>query len=351
MNICEYIVNKYNSEHKTSLSLKEVSRFQLPRIEAENDVISISRCTPVQLILYSYGNPYLFHLYRLLYALLEHRYYDVCIELYPIFIKEFNVTKHSIDHCLSQNPEWIITHLSFITLHELAHYNMSYDMTYKQEQLAICKKQLKSKSFLRGNNYFVKLFYRINLHKITKQDEWLEEFAADRIAFNELLSIIFQKDYNTTRNAIICASCIGSAYFLEYAARIERLYLNPTNSNNFKRIYNNIQREFRHSIYGRTRILLLDNYIRNFWEVYPINDKQNLYRSLLLPVVENFNEKINVQLHTFVTPYHKVLRAGGNVDFSIEKKIDIEQKMYKFNNSLLETLNKSISKKGLIYSV
>lgn len=350
MNIYKYIVDKYNHDYDTSLTICEDVQFRLPRIDCDNNIITVNRSTVLQLVLYYYSTPDMCHLYRLIYGLYEYGYYDECQELLEVFENSFDSSRDELEHYVLTDPQWITTQMLFIILHELAHYSMHRDNEFLKLQLDLCKTKLKTQDFLIGNQ-LIKLLYKPYIRKYISDEMILEEFGADLFAFNYLSSAIFDVGCHESLNAILCATSMGSVFFLEYISRIERLYFNPPSSNNFKRMYNNYKREWEYSVQNRIRVLLMDKTIREFWKTYPVGDSYCLYNSLLAPIVERCNQSINVDLHRFVTPYYRLLRVGGKVNFDFETKNKIDERIKRFDTHMLSLLNKALKEHNCEYCV
>ena len=346
MNFFESIVFEYNKEFGCSLKITEntISEFYLPHINNIKKVVYIDNKTTILQLLYFYGSPKLFHIYRLIYGLYSYRYYDECNELLPKLEQIFKSNKKRIENLKEQELYGIISQLKYIVLHELAHFTFYNNLEYKQRLVNYCKQQLQRPELLVCISDDMKPLYHLSLDSILADEILLEEFAADLSAFHNMIISLEFMNFESSKNVIICASSISSIYFIEYVSRIERLYFNAPNYNNeIERFNDKIQNEIKGSFDARLRILMVDLLIRDLWEKHPITKKeQKLYTSLVAPVVGTLNENINLDLLNFISPYYEIFKGGGSIDVNHDKKKQVEYRMGLFNVNVINLLNSSL---------
>ena len=190
--------------------------------------------------------------------------------------------------------------------------------------------------------------YDIEKRRIAQNDTILEEYTADALAYSQLASFINQKtnDYGV---AVICAICMTSIYFLEYASRIERLYSVLHIEYKNIRMIKNMRREWSGSVEQRMRVLLMDQKVLELLHEHPISDKAyELYNVLVETIVATFNENTNTQLCLSLEPYYQAL-INGEISLNDKNKDKLVKYISKFNQNIIELLNTALQEKGSMF--
>ena len=190
--------------------------------------------------------------------------------------------------------------------------------------------------------------YDIEKRRIAQDNVILEEYAADALAYSQLASFINQKtnDYGV---AVICAICMTSVYFLEYASRIERLYSVLHIEYKNIRMIKNMRREWSGSVEQRMRVLLMDQKVLELLHEHPISDKAyELYNVLVETIVATFNENINTQLCLSLEPYYQAL-INGEISLNDKNKDKLEKDISTFNQNIIELLNTALQEKSSVF--
>lgn len=347
IDIYEYVTDEYNKEFGTSIALESsLQLFVLPNISSDGSRLTIDRKLTIYIVLYVFGTPSLFQKYRLIYALLESHLYNEVNSLLLSFKLEYEKYKAQIEDLINKNPEWIVHLINFILKHELSHLYFLDDIDFKEKMIFAIKQRLQDFHFL-DKEMPISNIYDIEKCNIVNNNAILEEYAADTLAFSQLASIVNQE---TTHNelAIICAICMTSVIFLEYASRIERLYTVSHIEDKKKRILNNIHRELSNSIRQELRVLLMDQNINNLLNEHSISDKAYaLFNILVGTVYEKFNENLNEQLHLSLEPYYQAL-VNSEISLDNKNKHRMEKDISIFNQEIIELLNVALQKKNSV---
>lgn len=307
IDIYEYAKDKYNKEFGTSISLDDSQRlFTLPYISPNEEILTIDKKLTIYAILYAFGTPRLFQQYRLFYALLESHLYKEANSVLDSFNHEYEQHKSQVEDLINRNPEWIVHLVNFVLNHELSHMYLHDNQEFKEEIISFCMQMVQG---YHPENIDVSMqnMYDIEKQRIVQNNDILEEYAADILAYSQLASFINQKT-NDCEVAVICAICMASVYFLEYSSRIERLYSVLHIEDKRKRMIKNMRREWFGSVRQRMRVLLMDQKVLELLHEHPISDKAyELYNVLVETIVATFNENINTQLCLSLEPYYQAL--------------------------------------------
>lgn len=329
-NIIKLLIDKYNQEFKETLSLQSMQeKFSLPSIKTKSKEIYADNRTAVYIILYFFGSPELFNLYRLMYALYECQQYDKGLEVYEKFLEKYSQQKDSIVNLINIDPEWVISQFMFIMYHELAHYTFASNEVYKELYYINCERNYKKEACI------------IRIFNKRLSEELKEEISADAFAFNQFESFIEMCKSDSMSIAVTCASAMGCVYFLEYANRVNEL-LNPNVNGDF---FNRTKDFTKNVLNAQLRIKMIDILIRGVFEQYSLSkDAKKLYKELVLPRVKQYNEGVNTDLYKYIQPYHRILLEGGSLDSDQILGNRLREKLDSIENELIEILNTALRK-------
>ena len=127
------MIDKYNVEFEATLSMKSLkNKFYMPHINTDDGYVYADEKTAVYIMLYFFGTPELFNLYRLVYALFEYQQFEKGLEVYDIFMTKYSQQQDNIEHLINTDPEWVISQFMFIMNHELAHHFFSQNLAHKE---------------------------------------------------------------------------------------------------------------------------------------------------------------------------------------------------------------------------
>lgn len=348
IDIYKYAKDKYNKEFGTSISLDDSQRlFTLPYISPDEEILAVDKKLTIYAVLYVFGTPSLFQQYRLFYALLESHLYKEANSVLNSFNNEYEQHKAQVEDLIKRNPEWIVHLINFVLNHELSHLYLHDNQKSKEEMISYYKQRVLD-YHVENIEESIQNMYDIEKHRIAQDNVILEEYAADALAYSQLASFINQKtnDYGV---AVICAICMTSVYFLEYASRIERLYSVLHVEYKNIRMIKNMRREWSGSVEQRMRVLLMDQKVLELLHEHPISDKAyELYNVLVETIVATFNENTNTQLYLSLEPYYQAL-INGEISLNDKNKDKLEKDISTFNQNIIELLNTALQEKGSVF--
>lgn len=347
IDIYKYTKDKYNKEFGTSISIDDSQRlFTLPYISPDEEILTIDKKLTIYAVLYVFGTPSLFQQYRLFYALLESHLYKEANSVLNSFSNEYEQHKAQVENLIKRNPEWIVHLINFVLNHELSHLYLHDHQEYKEEMISYYKQRVLD-YHVENIEETIQNMYDIEKRRIAQDDSILEEYTADTLAYSQLASFINQKtnDYGV---AVICAICMTSVYFLEYASRIERLYSVLHIEYKNIRMIKNMGREWAGSVEQRMRVLLMDQNVLELLHEHPISDKAyELYNVLVETIVATFNENTNTQLCLSLEPYYQAL-INGEISLN-GKKDKLEKDISTFNQNVIKLLNTALQEKDSMF--
>lgn len=325
--IIRTMIDKYNVEFEATLSMKSLkNKFYMPHINTDDGYVYADEKTAVYIMLYFFGTPELFNLYRLVYALFEYQQFEKGLEVYDIFMTKYSQQQDNIEHLINTDPEWVISQFMFIMNHELAHHffsqNLAHKELYFENERNICEDIIKEHC----------------INKSITQD-FIEEISADAFAFYQFIPLMEMCQYEPMLSAATCASSLGSIYFLEYANRINEL-CTPNANNSYQ---NRINEFVNATIDVRLRVLMIDYLIKNIFDEYPLSDDAKmLYNTLLQSRVELYNECVNEEITNLIQPYYETLLKGGILNNNIFAKKLLHQKITSIETRLIKSLNSAL---------
>lgn len=348
IDVYEHAKDKYNKEFGTSISLDDSQRlFTLPYISPDEEILTVDKKLTIYAVLYVFGTPSLFQQYRLFYALLESHLYKEANSVLNSFNNEYKQHKAQVEDLIKRNPEWIVHLINFVLNHELSHLYLHDNQESKEEMISYYKQRVLD-YHVENIEESIQNMYDIEKRRIAQDDTILEEYTADALAYSQLASFINQKtnDYGV---AVICAICMTSIYFLEYASRIERLYSVLHIEYKNIRMIKNMRREWSGSVEQRMRVLLMDQKVLELLHEHPISDKAyELYNVLVETIVATFNENTNTQLCLSLEPYYQAL-INGEISLNAKNKDKLVKYISKFNQNIIELLNTALQEKGSMF--
>lgn len=330
-NIVKLLIDKYNQELKDTLSLQSMQEeLHFPYIDTENKEVYVNNRTAIYIILYFFGSPELFNLYRLIYALYECQQYDKGLEVYEMFQEKYSQQEDSIMNLIDIDSQWVISQFMFIMYHELAHYSFASNEVYKEQYYMNCENNYKKHAGI------IRIFNKRLSEKLK------EEISADAFAFNQFEPFIEMYKSDPMYIAVTCASAMGCVYFLEYTNRVNQLFYPNVNRDFFDRTKDFTQNVFN----AQLRIKMIDVLIRDVFEQYSLSeDAKKIYRGLILPRVKQYNEGLNTDLYKYIQPYHRILSKGGSLDDSDQiLGNSLREKLDSIENELIEILNTALKK-------
>lgn len=362
--MAQAFVDKYNIEYKCNLQIQHFSDngFSLPYIKSDN--VYIDKSTHIWLALYHFGNPNLFFYYRLLKGMLDLNNPDGASMLLKLIKTEYHSSSNRFHYLLSQNPEWIPAQVMVMTLHELAHHRFKHDRNLYQLFVNNAKEFLLRKPFNISKDYVPDADFKatgINLEEIRenieeiyeviieddlKDETFLEELAADSFVFNHFSQSLSGCEAKQTIAASLAlsGSCV---FFLEYANRINKLFITPINENKEERVRHNLAASIVDSVNSRIRAIYQDFHINAFFTTEKIDDDSKMLYSTLVGVpLHDFNESLDVEFMKSLQPFQSILNNGCQIDFDDNKLKNIRKETDTFENAIIGSILQELDKKA-----
>lgn len=356
-------VDKYNAEYNCNLQIRQFSEngFSLPYISSSN--IYIDKSTFIWVAFYYFGNPKLFHYYRLLKGLIDFNNVDGATKLLKLIKSEYSTSANRFEYLLSQHPAWIPSIVMVMTVHELAHHRFRIDKCLYERMMGEVYEFLQNKLFKISKEFVPDVDFNAagikyeeiregagDLYDAVIEDDmedqsYLEELSADRFVFNYFSQAVRGCGVNTAIATMLAllGSCV---FFLEFANRTNKLFITPINDSNDERIRNNLIASIIDSINSRIRAIHLDFFISNFWIEEKLDDgSRMLYSTLVGTPLSDFNESMDVEFMKSLQSFQNMLNEGGQIDFDKRELSDIREEADIFEESIISFILGELAKK------
>ena len=354
--MAQAFVDKYNTEYNCNLRLLSFSEngFSLPYINAES--IYIDKSIHIWLAFYYFGTPNLFLYYRLLKGMLDYNNADVASTLLGLIKAEYESSSNRFHYLLSQDPKWIPAQVMVMTLHELAHHRFRNDRSLYQlfvndviqflqnSPFKLSKDYVPNVNFKAiGINYeemrdFAEEAYDVIIEDDLENESFLEELAADNFVFNHFSQSLSGCGVNQAiaSSMALAGSCV---FFLEYANRINKLFITPINENKSERVKQNLFAAIVDSVNSRIRAIYQDYHINDFFIAKNLDDDSKmLYSTLVGTPLFDFNESLDVEFMKSLQPFQDILNNGCLIDFDENKLRKIRQEVETFENIIIHSI-------------
>lgn len=362
--MAQAFVDKYNAEYKCSLQIIRYSDngFSLPYIS--NDNIHIDKSNFIWLAFYFFGNPKLFIYYRLLKGMLEFNNVNETATLLSLIRVEYDAAHKRFHNLLSQNPDWIPAQAMTITLHELAHHRFGkdreiYHLFVNNTKEFLCNRPFElSKDYVPNVDFkavgldleelrqFATEVYDAIIEDDLEDDSFLEELAADSFVFNHFSQSISGCGINQAIASVMALSG-GCVFYLEYANRINILFINPINGNKKERNRNNLASTIHTSANSRIRAIYQDYQINKFFVSEGLDEEsRKLYSTLVGIPLFDFNESLDVEFMKSIQPFQDILNEGCQIDFDNKKLKSINYEVECFEKNIISTILQELTKKS-----
>lgn len=358
--IDEYI-NLYNNEmyDDIHLSMDHCTDF-LPYMEENSEMsgtLHFDKSCVILLAFYFFGTPSLFHKYCVARKLFDYGYYEEAYELTTVIQNEYSNEFESFLGLLSCNPEWIECQIGIIITHELGHRLYAHDSQFKNSIRNSVLKHIdnydKHNKSYNPLKLLYSFFYKKKLKELALDEIFIEELAADTFAFNrfsELFSEFEAQIDFTTKSldyASISAAISGSRFFGEYLSIVKRKYFNPTNKNEFQRLYNNLKSQAKNTIIDITKTSFIESIVLGSMRQHSKNSSSKFYRQLIYPRVQKFNQSINRDVCRYLQKYMEFLKQGAINEDNEDSYNKSKQHLNTFEAAICDLINQQIIKKKL----
>lgn len=354
--VVEEYVNFYKREisENIHLSMDHCINY-LPYIEKDSGILHFDKSCPILLAIYFFGTPSLFHKYCVARKLFDYGYYDEAYKLTTEVHKEYIDDFASFSGLLSCNPEWIECQVAIIVSHEIGHHLYTNDCQFKNNirksvlnHINNFEKENKSYNPLK---ILYNLFYKKKLKELACDETFVEELGADTFAFNRICDMFsaIEAELDSANKELmyssISAALSGSRYFGEYVSIVERIYFNPPNTDERKRLCNNFKNQAKKTVDDIVKTSYLENIVLNNLGRNTKNNASQIYRQLIYPRVRKFNQSMNREVCQSLQRYMKFLKEGAIVEYDEYSYNKCKQCLINFENTIYEFINGEIIKK------